>query len=87
MLKTNNIIKLEKQIKLVHRRLNNIRNNHIHQATNKIIKLNPYRVVMEDLNVSGMMKNKHLAEKIAEQKFYEFKRQMKYKCEFNKIEF
>ena len=85
--KTNNIIKLEKQIKLVHRRLNNIRNNHIHQATNKIIKLNPYRVVMEDLNVSGMMKNKHLAEKIAEQKFYEFKRQMKYKCEFNKIEF
>lgn len=85
--KTNNIIKLERQIKLVHRRLNNIRNNHIHQATNKIIKLNPYRVVMEGLNVSGMMKNKHLAEKIAEQKFYEFKRQMKYKCEFNKIEF
>ena len=85
--KTNNIIKLERQIKLVHRRLNNIRNNHIHQATSKIIKLNPYRVVMESLNVSGMMKNKHLAEKIAEQKFYEFKRQMKYKCEFNKIEF
>ena len=85
--KTNNIIKLERQIKLVHRRLNNIRNNHIHQATSKIIKLNPYRVVMEDLNVSGMMKNKHLAEKIAEQKFYEFKRQMKYKCQFNKIEF
>ena len=85
--KTNNIIKLERQIKLFHRRLNNIRNNHIHQATSKIIKLNPYRVVMEGLNVSGMMKNKHLAEKIAEQKFYEFKRQMKYKCEFNKIEF
>ena len=85
--KTNNIIKLERQIKLVHRRLNNIRNNHIHQATSKIIKLNPYRVVMEDLNVSGMMKNKHLAKKIAEQKFYEFKRQMKYKCQFNKIEF
>jgi putative transposase len=85
--KTNNIIKLERQIKLVHRRLNNIRTNHIHQATSKMIKLNPYRVVMEDLNVSGMMKNKHLAEKIAEQKFYEFKRQMKYKCQFNKIEF
>ena len=85
--KTNNIIKLERQIKLFHRRLNNIRNNHIHQATSKIIKLNPYRVVMESLNVSGMMKNKHLAEKIAEQKFYEFKRQMKYKCQFNKIEF
>ena len=85
--KTNNIIKLEKTIKLIHRKLANIRNNHIHQATNSIIKLNPYRVVMEDLNVSGMMKNKHLSKRYAEQKFYEFIRQMKYKCEFNGIEF
>jgi len=85
--KTNNIIKLEKIIKLIHRKLANIRNNHIHQATASIVKLKPYRVVMEDLNVSGMMKNKYLAEKIAEQKFYEFIRQMKYKCEFNNIEF
>lgn len=85
--KTNNIIKLEKQIKLLYRKLSNIRKNHIHQATNKIIKLYPYKVVMEDLNVSGMMKNKHLSKAIAEQCFYEFTRQMKYKCEFNKIEF
>ena len=85
--KTNNIIKLEKQIKLIHRKLSNIRNNHIHQATNKIIKLLPYRVVMEDLNTRGMMKNKHLSKAIAEQCFYEFIRQMKYKCEFNGIEF
>ncbi|MHC1685714.1 MAG: RNA-guided endonuclease InsQ/TnpB family protein [Clostridiaceae bacterium] len=85
--KTKNIIKLEKTIKLINRKFANIRNNHIHQATSSIIKLRPYRVVMEDLNVSGIMKNKHLAEKIAEQKFYEFLRQMKYKCEFNCIEF
>lgn len=85
--KTNNIVKLEKQIKLLHRKLSNIRNNHIHQATNKVIKLKPYRVVMEDLNVSGMMKNKHLSKAIQEQCFYEFIRQMKYKCEFNRIEF
>ncbi|GAA0701288.1 RNA-guided endonuclease TnpB family protein [Paraclostridium ghonii] len=85
--KTNNIIKLEKQIKLIHRKLSNIRKNHIHQATNKIIKLYPYKVVMEDLNVSGMMKNKHLSKALSEQCFYEFIRQMKYKCEFNKIEF
>lgn len=85
--KTNNIIKLEKRIKLLYRKLTNIRNNHIHQATSMIVKLNPYRVVMEDLNVSGMMKNKHLSKAIAEQKFYEFIRQMKYKCEFNGIEF
>jgi putative transposase len=86
-IKTQNIIKLEKTVNLIHRKLANIRNNHIHQATSSIIKLSPYRVVMEDLNVSGLMKNKHLAEKIAEQKFYEFIRQMKYKCEFNGIEF
>jgi putative transposase len=86
-IKTKNIIKLEKQIKLTFRKLNNIRLNHIHQATSKIIKLSPYRVVMEDVNISGMMKNKHLSEKIQEQKFYEFIRQMKYKCEFNGIEF
>lgn len=85
--KTKNIIKLEKQIKLLHRKLSNIRNNHIHQATNKIIKLYPYKIVMEDLNVSGMMKNKHLSKAIQEQCFYEFIRQIKYKCEFNKIEF
>lgn len=85
--KTNNIIKLEKQIKLIYRKLANIRNNHIHQATNKIVKLKPYRVVMEDLNIGGMMKNKHLSKAIQEQKFYEFIRQMDYKCKFNGIEF
>ena len=86
-IKTNNIIKLEKQIKLLYRKLSNIRNNHIHQATNKIIKLKPYRIVMENLNVSGMMKNKHLSKAIAEQCFYEFIRQIKYKSKFNGIEF
>lgn len=85
--KTNNISKLEKQTKIIHRKLANIRNNHIHQTTSRLIKMNPYRIVMEDLNVSGMMKNRHLSEKIQEQKFYEFIRQMKYKCEFNGIEF
>ena len=85
--KTNNIIKLERTIKLIHRKLNNIRNNHIHQTTSKIIKFNPYRVVMEDLNISGMMKNRHLSKAIQEQKLHEFIRQMKYKCEFNGIEF
>ena len=86
-IKTKTIIKLEKEIKLIHRKLTNIRNNHIHQATNSIIKLKPYRVVMENLNISGMMKNKHLSKAIGEQKLYEFLRQMEYKCKFNGIEF
>lgn len=86
-IKTKNIIKLENEIRLIHRKLTNIRNNHIHQATNKIIKLRPKRVVIENLNISGMMKNKYLAEKIQEQKLYEFIRQIEYKCKFNGIEF
>ena len=85
--KTSNIIKLEKQIRLIHRRLSNIRNNHLHQATTKIVKTKPSRVVMETLNIKGMMKNKHLSKAIAEQCLYDFKVKLKYKCEFNGIEF
>lgn len=40
---------------------------------------------MEDLNVSGMMKNKHLSKAVQQQKFYEFRRQIKYKSEWNNI--
>ena len=86
-IKTKNIIKLENKLRILHRKIANIRNNHIHQSTNKIIKLYPYRIVMEDLNVKGMMKNRHLSKAISRQGFYEFIRQIEYKCEFNGIEF
>lgn len=85
--KTSNIIKLEKQIRLLHRRLSNIRNNHLHQATTGIVKTKPSRVVMETLNIKGMMKNKHLSKAIAKQGLNEFKRQLRYKCELYGIEF
>ena len=84
--KTSNIIKLEKQIQQIHRRLANIRNNYLHQTTTSIVKTKPYRVVIEDLNVKGMMKNKHLSDAIRKQGFYEFKRQLEYKCKFRGIE-
>lgn len=85
--KSNGIIKTENQICKIQNKLANIRKNYIHQTTAEVIKLLPKRVVMEDLNVSGMMKNRHLSKAIAEQCFYEFIRQMRYKCEFNGIEF
>lgn len=85
--KTSNIIKLEKQIRLTHRRLSNIRNNHLHQASTKIVKTKPSKIVMETLNIKGMMKNKHLSKAIAKQGLYEFKRQIQYKCKFYGIEF
>ncbi len=79
--KTGNIIKIERQIKLLYRRLANIRTNYLHQTTSMIVKTKPSRVVMETLNLQGMMKNRHLAGAIQQQKLYEFKRQMKYKCQ------
>lgn len=86
-IKTSNIVKLEKQIKLLHREISNIRNNYLHQTTSEIVKTKPSRVVMETLNIRGMMSNRHLAKAIGKQGLYEFRRQMKYKCEFNGIEF
>lgn len=85
--KTSNIIKLEKHIRLIHRRLSNIRNNHLHQATTKIVKTKPSKVVMETLNIKGMMKNRHLSKAIAQQGLYELKRQLNYKCQLYGIEF
>lgn len=86
-IKTNNIIKLEKQIKFIHLRLTNIRNNHIHQTTSEIVKTKPYRIVLEDLNITGMMKNKHLSKAIAQQKLYEFRRCIEYKSKRYGIDF
>lgn len=85
--KTSNTLKIEKQIRHLHRRLKNIRDNYTHQTTNTIVKTKPCKVVMEDLNVSGMIKNRHLSKAIQKQKWHEFIRQMEYKCEKNGIEF
>lgn len=84
---TENIKREKQKLRKLYARLSNIRNNYIHQSTHKIVSLLPKRVVMEDLNVSGMMKNRHLSKAIQEQCFYEWLRQMKYKCEWRGIEF
>lgn len=85
--KTNNIKKLEREIKLIQRRLSNIRLNHIHQVTTAIVKTKPCRIVVEDLNVKGMLKNKHLSKAIQEQCFHKFISVLGYKSKFNGIEF
>ena len=76
-----NFQKQKEKISLLYRRLSNIRTNYLHQTTTEIVKTKPSRIVMEDLNIQGMMKNKHLAESIQKQKWYEFKRQIAYKCQ------
>lgn len=85
--KTSNIIQSEKQLLKITKRLTNVRQNYLHQTTSEIINRKPMFIVLEDLNVSGMMKNKHLSKAIQEQKLFEFSRQIEYKCELNDIEF
>ena len=83
--KTNNVIKKEKLLLKLYHRLTNIRQNYLHQTTSEIIKREPSFICIEDLNVSGMMKNRHLAKAVQEQCFYEFRRQIEYKSEWNHI--
>ena len=71
--KTKNIIKLEKQIKLIHRSLKNIRINHIRKFVSELVKKQPQYIAIEDLNVKGMMRNKYLAKDIANCSFYTIK--------------
>ena len=76
-----------RKVGLVDRKLKNIRLDYTHKTTTEIVKTKPSRVVMEDLNVKGMLKNKHLSKAIQEQTLGEFIRQMKYKCALHGIEF
>ena len=78
--KTNNVIKSEKLLLRINHRLANIRNDYLHQITTEIVNRKPRFICIEDLNVSGMMKNKHLSRAIQNQGFYEFHRQLEYKC-------
>lgn len=74
-----NIQKTKHKIKLIYRKLHFIRLNHIHQTTSYLVKQLPKGIVIEDLNVKGMMKNKHLAKHVQNAMFYEFRRQLEYK--------
>ena len=86
-IKTKNIIKLERKIKLINRTLTNIRINHTHQVTTEIVKTKPSKIVMETLKVTNMLKNKYLSKAISEQGFYRFTYFMEYKCKLYGIEF
>ena len=83
--KTSNTIKLEKQLLKLNHRLTNIRHNYLHKTTSEIINRKPKFIALEDLNVTGMMKNRHLAKAIQEQSFYEFKRIISYKANWDNI--
>ena len=84
--KTCNVIKGEKGLLKLNRRLANIHRNYLHQITSEIIKREPSFICIEDLNVNGMMKNRHLSKAVQEQGFYEFRRQIEYKSAWSNIQ-
>ena len=84
--KTNHVIKKEKLLLKINHRLTNIRKNYLHQTTSEIVNRKPKFICIEDLNVSGMMKNRHLSKAVQNQGFFEFRKQLEYKCEDNGIQ-
>ena len=84
--KTSNIIKSEKELLKLNHRLTNIRQNYLHQTTTEIVKTKPSYIVLEDLNVKGMMKNRHLSKAVQQQCFREFRRQIEYKSAWTNIQ-
>lgn len=85
--KTKNIIKLEKSIRKLNRTLTNIRTDYIQKCTTQIVKTKPSRIVMEYLNIEGMLKNKHLSKAVINQNLYKFKKLIQYKCSIFGIAF
>lgn len=80
--KTNNIRKLERKVRLIDRKLSNIRKTYIHQVTMEIVKTKPSTIVLEDLDIQDMMKNKYLAGSIQNQCWYFFRHCIEYKSKF-----
>lgn len=81
-----NIQKQRLKVQKLHQRLENIRTDYINKTIAEIVKTKPSYITIEDLNVSGMMKNRHLSKAVASQKFYEFRVKLKVKCDDNGIE-
>ena len=81
-----NIPKQRLKVQKLHHRIDNIRTDYINKTIAEIVKTKPSYITIEDLNVSGMMKNKHLSKALASQKFYEFRTRLQAKCNENGIE-
>ena len=74
------------KVQNLHIRLANIRTDYINKTVNSIVKQNPSYITIEDLAISNMMKNRHLSKAISQQKLYEFRVKLTYKCMLHNIE-
>ena len=81
-----NIQKQKLKVQKLHHKIDDIRTDYINKTIAEIVKTKPSYITIEDLNVSGMMKNKHLSKAVASQKFYEFRTKLQAKCKESGIE-
>ena len=81
-----NISKQTVKVQKLHQRLANIRTDYINKCISEIVEQKPSSITIEDLNVKGMMKNRHMSKAVAQQKFYEFRVKLTNKCQQNGIE-
>ena len=81
-----NIQKQKLKVQKLYHRIDNIRTDYINKTIAEIVKTKPSYITIEDLNVSGMVKNRHLSKAVMSQKFYEFRTKLKVKCDNNGIE-
>ena len=81
-----NLDKQKLKVQKIHFKLNNIRTDYINKTINELAKTKPAYITIEDLNISGMMKNRYLSKAISNQKFYEFRQKLLNKCNFYGIE-
>ena len=81
-----NIQKQRLKVQKLHHRIDNIRTDYINKTIAEIVKTKPSYITIENLNVKGMMKNRHLSKAVASQKFYEFRTKLQAKCNENGIE-
>lgn len=81
-----NIQKQRLKVQKLYQRINNIQTDYTNKTIAEIVKTKPSYIVIEDLNVKGMMKNKHLSKAVQQQKFYEFRTKLQAKCKDNGIE-
>ena len=81
-----NFVKQKLKVQKLYQRLTNIRTDYINKTIHSMVKIKPYYIVIEDLNVSGMMKNRHLSKAVAQQKFFEFRSKLINKCNEHNIE-